>query len=185
MTLKAYYDNIKAQTGKSPQDFKVLAEKKGLLKPGVKTSEIVSWLKQDFGLGHGHAMSIILYFNQSTGPKVTTDDRIDKLFSGARSRWRAPYEKLMKKVRAFGSDVTVSPTDTYLSLLRKNKKFSILQVTGERMDIGIKLRGAPTDRRFKPAGSWNEMVTHRVQVDEPGQIDSEVMSWLRKAYDKA
>ncbi len=44
MTLKAYYDNIKVKTGRTPQDFLVLAQKKGLLKPGVKTSEIVNWL---------------------------------------------------------------------------------------------------------------------------------------------
>ena len=46
MTLKAYLDNIKTQTGKTPQDFRVEAEKKGLLKEGVKTGQIVSWLKQ-------------------------------------------------------------------------------------------------------------------------------------------
>ncbi len=185
MTLKAYYDNIKAQTGKTPEDFRVLAEKKGLLKPGVKTGEIVAWLKKDFGLGQGHAMSIVLYFRQSAGPKVTTDDRIDKLFSGPRSHWRASYDNLLKKLNGFGPDVTVSPTDTYLSLLRKNRKFSILQVTGERMDIGIKLKGAAADRRFRPAGAWNEMVTHRVRIEDPKQIDAEVMSWLRKAYEKA
>jgi hypothetical protein len=28
------------------------------LKPGVKAGEIVVWLKQDFDLGHGHAMAI-------------------------------------------------------------------------------------------------------------------------------
>ena len=44
MALKAYLDNIKAQTGKTPQDFKVVAEKKGLLKQGVKTGQIVAWL---------------------------------------------------------------------------------------------------------------------------------------------
>lgn len=185
MTLKAYYDNIKAQTGKTPADFKALAEKKGLLKPGVKTGEIVAWLKHDFGLGQGHAMSIILYFKQATGPKVTKTDRIDKLFSGPRSRWRAPYEKLLKKVDAFGADVDVSPTDTYLSLVRKGRKFSILQVTGDRMDIGVKLKGAPADDRFKPAGAWNAMVTHRVRVEDPKQIDAELISWLHKAYEKA
>ncbi len=60
MTLKAYLDNIQTQTGKTPQDFLVLAEEKGLLKQGVKTGQIVSWLKEDFGLGQGHAMAIVL-----------------------------------------------------------------------------------------------------------------------------
>jgi Domain of unknown function (DUF4287) len=62
MSFQAYINNIKAKTGKSPEDFKKIAEKKGLLKPGVKAGEIVAWLKGDFDLGHGHAMAIYAAF---------------------------------------------------------------------------------------------------------------------------
>jgi hypothetical protein len=62
MSFQAYIDNIKAKTGKTPEDFRKLAEKNGLLKPGVKAMEIVSWLKKDHGLGHGHAMAIYAIF---------------------------------------------------------------------------------------------------------------------------
>ncbi len=62
MSFQAYIDNIKAKTGKTSDDFKKLAEKKGLLKPGVKAGEIVAWLKKDFDLGHGHAMAIYAIF---------------------------------------------------------------------------------------------------------------------------
>jgi hypothetical protein len=58
MTFQAYIDNIKAKTGKTPEDFRAIAEKKGLLKPGVKAGEIVAWLAKDFDLGRGHAMAI-------------------------------------------------------------------------------------------------------------------------------
>ncbi|MDZ4722022.1 MAG: DUF4287 domain-containing protein [Roseiflexaceae bacterium] len=66
MSFQAYIDNIKAKTGKTPEDFKQLAEEKGLLKPGYKAGEIVGWLKQDFGLGHGHAMAIYATFKGKT-----------------------------------------------------------------------------------------------------------------------
>lgn len=62
MSFQAYIDNIKTKTGKTPADFKKLAEKKGLLTPGIKAGEIVKWLKEDFGLGHGHAMAIYATF---------------------------------------------------------------------------------------------------------------------------
>ena len=62
MSFQAYIDNIKAKTGKTPEDFKKIAETKGLLKPGVKAGEIVAWLKKDFDLGHGHAMAIYATF---------------------------------------------------------------------------------------------------------------------------
>ena len=62
MSFQAYIDNIKAKTGKTPEDFLKLADTKGLLKPGVKAGEIVKWLKEDFDLGHGHAMAIYACF---------------------------------------------------------------------------------------------------------------------------
>ncbi|MDC7996243.1 DUF4287 domain-containing protein [Altibacter sp. HG106] len=63
MSFQAYLDNIQAKTGKSPSDFKELAEKKGFtengkIKDGVKATQITDWLKQEFELGHGHAMAI-------------------------------------------------------------------------------------------------------------------------------
>lgn len=66
MSFQAYLDNVQAKTGKSAADLKALAAEKGLadangLAPGVKATAIVDWLKSDFDLGHGHAMSIVAY----------------------------------------------------------------------------------------------------------------------------
>ena len=63
MSYQAYLTNIQAKTGQSPADFRALAEKKGFtekgrLAAGVKAGAIVRWLKEDFQLGHGHAMAI-------------------------------------------------------------------------------------------------------------------------------
>ena len=63
VSFQAYINNIKAKTGKSPEDFRKLAEQKGFtkdeqIKPGIKAGEIVKWLKEEFDLGHGHAMAI-------------------------------------------------------------------------------------------------------------------------------
>lgn len=67
MSFQAYLDNIQTKTGKTPDDFKKLAEKKGFLqkgklKEGVKAGEIIEWLKADFSLGHGHAMALFALF---------------------------------------------------------------------------------------------------------------------------
>ena len=66
MSFQAYIDNIKAKTGQSPADFKKQAQEKGLLEPGVKAMQIVDWLKQEYGLGHGHAMAIYATFKGRT-----------------------------------------------------------------------------------------------------------------------
>lgn len=76
MSFQAYLDNIKTKTGKGPDDFRQLAASKGFtengtLRAGVKAGEIVAWLKEDFDLGHGHAMAIValLKGSRSEGDK--------------------------------------------------------------------------------------------------------------------
>ena len=64
MTFQAYLDNIQAQSGNTPADFRRMAAEKGFAGPdgiakGVKATQITDWLKADFGLGHGHAMAIV------------------------------------------------------------------------------------------------------------------------------
>jgi hypothetical protein len=62
MSFQAYLDNIQTKTGQSPDDFRAMAESKGFTEGGVmrvKAGEVVTWLKADYGLGHGHAMAIV------------------------------------------------------------------------------------------------------------------------------
>ncbi len=185
MSFQAYLDNIKTKTGKSPEDFLAAAKAKGMLEPGVKTGQIVAWLKEDYGLGYGHAMAIVNTFKHVTGPKVTNDQRITKLFTGQRTVWRKPFDDLLDKLKGFGPDVRPAATDSYISLLRGNSKFGIVQISEKRLDIGIKLKDAEATSRMEAAGSWNAMVTHRVRITDPGQIDGNVIDWLKRAYDKA
>lgn len=185
MSFQAYIDNIKTKTGKTPDDFLRLARSKGLLEPGVKTGQILSWLKDDFGLQRGHAMAIVLTFKRAIQEPTPKSAAIDKHFKGTKARWRAPFDALVADVNAFGPGVSLGPTASYISLLRRGKKFAIVQVTSDRLDVGIKLKDDRTDSRFVPAGSWNSMVTHRVHITDPRQLDTQVVSRLRRAYENA
>ena len=71
MSFQAYIDNIQKKTGKTPDDFKKLAETKGFLQDGklvstVKAAEVTNWLKEEFELGHGHAMAMYAAFKGKT-----------------------------------------------------------------------------------------------------------------------
>jgi hypothetical protein len=181
MTFQAYLDNIEAKTGKKAAQLCAMARRKRLTKAG----EIVSWLKQDFDLGHGHAMAIAhLVLHVETG-STNQIDKLAALFSGAKSKWRKPYDALAARIMKFGPDVKLEPNRTYVNVLR-GKKFAILQPSAaERFDIGIKLKGTLPSGRFEPTGTWNQMVTHRVRIGDPKEIDAEVLRWLKRAYDAA
>jgi hypothetical protein len=180
MSFQAYLDTIKAKTGKTTADFRALAAKKGL----TQYRDVMAWLKTDYGLGHGHANAMAQLLVNADIFKAKPDAKIDKIFSGTKVGWRRPYEALLAKVTKFGPDIKLAPTQTYVSLLRGDKKFGIVQPSStERLDIGIKLKGLKPAERLEAAGSWNIMVTHRVRITDPKQIDKEVLTWLKQAYD--
>ena len=59
MSFQAYLDNIEAKTGKTPNEFIAMAKEKGYDARETKAGTIVNWLKEDFGLGRGHAMALV------------------------------------------------------------------------------------------------------------------------------
>lgn len=67
MSFQAYLDNIEKKTGKTPNEFIALAKSKGFTTDS-KATEIVTWLKNDFDLGHGHAMALVHVIKN--GPEI-------------------------------------------------------------------------------------------------------------------
>lgn len=180
MSFQAYLDTVKAKTGKTPEDFARLAAEKGL----TKHSEIAAWVKQDFGLGHGHAQAIAAALLKSDSRKASGDEKLQKLTSGKKAVWREACDALVASLKAFGPDVEAVANETYVNVNRGQKKFAILHpASAERFDIGIKLKGLEATGRLEAAGSWNAMVTHRVRITDPAQIDAEVLAWLKQAYE--
>jgi Domain of unknown function (DUF4287) len=62
MTFQAYIDNVRAKTGETPAQLKAHAQKAGVFRRDMKASELVAWLAQEYGLGHGHSMAVWAVF---------------------------------------------------------------------------------------------------------------------------
>ena len=68
MSFQAYLDSIEDKTGVTPRQFIELARERGFDDPAVKAGTIVAWLKEDYELGHGHAMALVHVIKK--GPKI-------------------------------------------------------------------------------------------------------------------
>lgn len=94
MSFQAYLDNIEEKTGKTPDEFVALAKEKGFTDPKTKAGVIIDWLKQDFGLGRGHAMALVYVIKNGAkigekhvGSKGVHRDESDTLqLSGKKNR---------------------------------------------------------------------------------------------------
>jgi len=70
MSFQAYLDAVEDKTGLTPRDLLEIARTKGYDQPGTKAGDVVAWLKEDYDLGRGHAMS--MWHVIKTGPQISS-----------------------------------------------------------------------------------------------------------------
>jgi predicted transport protein len=181
--------NLASKTGRTLDEWVEVALGSGLEKHG----QIVGMLKAEHGVSHGYAnliahaargSSSVSVAAGSDAPPTDQPDLIDAQYQG-KEDLRPLYEQITAAVEAFGGDVELAPKKSYVGL-RRSTQFGLVQPsTKTRLDIGLKLRDAAASERLEASGSWNAMVTHRVRVTRPEEVDDELLGWLRRAYEEA
>ncbi|WP_309102871.1 DUF4287 domain-containing protein [Microbacterium sp.] len=68
MSFQAYLDKVETQTGLTPRQFIELAREQGFDET-TKATPVLNWLKQEYGLGHGHAQAMVHVILK--GPKIS------------------------------------------------------------------------------------------------------------------
>ena len=173
-------NNMLEKTGKTLQDWLHIAAGSGLAKHG----EIVKHLKAEHGMTHGYA-NLVAQQQLSGGVSQSADDLVDAQYAGPKADLKPIYDAIAARVSGFGSDVEISPKKSYVSL-RRNKQFALVQPsTRTRVDLGINLKGVSPDGRLEASGSFNQMVSHRVRLEQASDVDEEVAGWLKQAYEAA
>lgn len=175
---EAMIRNLAEKTGKTLAQWLKIANGSKLKKHG----ELVKFLKSEHGVTHGYANMIAhKTLKSDAGSASSVGDLVDQQYAGAKASLRPIYEKLIAAVTKFG-EVEVSPKKAYVSL-RRAKQFALLQPsTATRLDVGIKLANVEPAGRLEASGSFNSMVTHRVRVESPKEVDRALVGWLRQAH---
>ena len=175
--------NMKSKTGKTLEQWLAIAKKTGAEKHG----QIVKALKTDHGLTHGYANLVAHKLLKSdAGSKAEGGtDLVAAQYAGPKAGLKPIYDAVIKAARSLGKDVEIAPKKTYVSL-RRNKQFAIVQPsTRTRVDLGLNLKDEKAAGRLEKSGSFNAMVTHRVRLEKPADVDKDVIAWLKKAWAEA
>ena len=175
--LKTMIDNMPEKTGKSLEEWKIILKKKSF----AKHSEGVKFLKTEFGVTHGFANTIV---SLSKNENKSSDDLVDTQYKGKETLIPI-YDKLIKYVKTLGTDVTITPKKGSVSIIRKRQFVLIKPATKSRIDLGFKLKDKPTTDRLQNSGPFGTMCTHRVRLSEAGEVDKELLVWLKEAYQMA
>jgi hypothetical protein len=177
--------NIEKRTGKSLDALGQLIRKSGLTKHG----EIRDMLKRDLGMGHGDANTLVHYALKSDGksaadaPGQSESDVLAAIYAGPKQSLRPVHDALMAAIGAFGP-FEIAPKKGYVSLRRKRQFAMIGPATNTRVEVVLNMKDVPPTARLQamPAGG---MCQYKVKVTEAGEVDRELIAWVRRAYDSA
>ncbi|GAB4395468.1 MAG: DUF4287 domain-containing protein [Microscillaceae bacterium] len=173
-------ENLYKNTGKTLEQWTDIVTKENFAKHG----EILKFLKDTHGLTHGFA-NLIAHKSKGSdaGSVENSDDLITVQYKG-KEDLKAIYDKLIADILTFGNDIEIAPKNAYVSLRRK-KQFATLQpATKTRFEIGINLKGQEPTRKLE-AEKQNSMCSHKIKISDINEIDSEIMNWLKAAYENA
>jgi hypothetical protein len=173
--------NIEKRTGKTLAQLEKLIASSGLTKHG----ELVAMLKQDLGMGHGDANTLVIVTRRAgdAGSAQGSGDILDDIYSGPKAHLRPIHEALMKAIAKFGA-FDVAPKKGYVSLRGKKQFAMIGPATNTQVEIGLNMKNVKGTARLveqKPGG----MCQYKVRVGDPKEVDEPLIAWIRTAYDAA
>ncbi len=181
--VQTQLDNVQKKTGMSLKELASFVKKSGLSKHG----EIREMLMEKLGLGHGDANSLVHAIFESDGTRAAegkSDDAVlDEIYAGPKSAFRPIHEKLMKEIRKFG-EFEIVPKKGYVSLRRKKQFAMIGPKTNTRFEVGINAKDLKKNARLleQPKGS---MCNYIVNLSGAQEVDSELIAWLKSAFEGA
>ena len=181
--VQTQLNNIQKKTGMSLAELSDFIKKSGLSKHG----EIREMLKEKLGLGHGDANTLVHVVFQSDGTRAaegkSTDRVLDEIYTGAKAHMRPIHDALMKHINKFG-EFEIVPKKGYVSLRRKKQFAMIGPKTNTRFEVGINAKDLKKNPRLleQPKGS---MCNYIVNVTDANEVDSELISWIKSAYEGA
>jgi hypothetical protein len=183
--IETQLKNIQTKTGKTLDQLGEILRSSGLAKHG----ELRDFAKRELGLGHGDANTLVHTVLKSDGTSAaassgaSADAVLDEIYSGPKAALRPIHDAFMAGIAKFG-EFEIAPKKGYLSLRRKKQFAMIGPGTRTRVDIGINMKGVKgTDRLVElPPGG---MCQYKVAVTDAKEVDTELIGWVRHAFDAA
>ncbi|MBV9492936.1 MAG: hypothetical protein JOZ54_01720 [Acidobacteria bacterium] len=109
---------------------------------------------------------------------------VEAMFSGKKAHLRPIYDALYDLARTYPGAI-LAPGKTIVPIYRTHVIAQIKATTNTRIDFGFALKDTPASGRLIDTGGFakKDRITHRIEITSLADIDDEVRTWLRKAWE--
>ncbi len=178
---KTMIANLEIKFGKSLDQWIKIVKKEKLEKHG----DILKFLKENHGFTHGYANLVSMKAREADAGSAESEEQLIVDQYKGKENLKPIYEKLLKEISKIGKDIEIAPKKAAVSFRRK-RQFALVQPsTKTRIDLGLKIKDKEQAGRLEGSGPFGTMCTHRIKLADPKEVDKEVLSWIKEAYEGA
>jgi hypothetical protein len=187
--VQQWIEDLPKKTGRSLEQWIDLVKAEG----PPSENERRDWLKTEHGLGTNSAWWLA---ERAEGKGLEDGDPetylraaevyVAEMYAGPKRPLKPIHDRLLELGFSMGDDVKACPCKTIVPLYRKHVFAQIKPSTRTRIDFGFALGNLPGQGRLIDTGGFakKDRITHRIAITSLADIDAEVESWLRTAYEK-
>ena len=140
------------------------------------------WLTKQGVAGYAQTLLVMERFGYPDFFLASADELILGQYAD-RPHLRPIFDAIIDAAAGLG-EVTIQARKTYVSLVSPRRTFARVQpTTKSRVDLGLRLEGQKLIGRLEPS-KIQETMRFQISLSSPEEVDSEVLDWLRKAYDQ-
>ncbi len=140
------------------------------------------WLTKQGVTGYAQSLLVMERFGYPDFLLATADELIEGQYAD-RPQLRPIFDAIIDAAAGLGK-VTIQARKTYVSLASPRRTFARIQpTTKNRLDLGLRLEGRKPSGRLQPS-KIHETMQVQIGLTSRAEVDSEVFSWLQRAFDE-
>jgi len=178
--LAAVGRSLRERTGRALDEWVALVEASGI--DPLDQKAVRAWLRDQHGVKQNSQWAIADAAARAAGwSEPTSDEYIDKQYSGPKAALRPIYTKLAGAASELGDDVAIEGRGGYVAFIRRRQFAAVAVPSRTSVELGVRYTDPPDSGRLI-GGSAPGQSTHRVRLSSPDEVDEEVVGLLAAAY---
>ena len=181
--MSAVTESLAARTGRSMDEWLALVEASGV--DPLDQNAVRKWLRTVHGVPQNSQWAIADAAARAAGwVRPTVAEYVESQYTGPKAALRPIYDALAEAITGLGDDVSIEGRGSYTPFVRGRQFAAVAAATRDRVDLGLRFTDPPDTARLQPATAPGQ-ATHKLSLRSVHDVDAEVLSLLRLAYEQS